>query len=578
MAKTVQFRGGTTTQHSTFTGANREITIDTDKHVPVVHDGVTPGGYPLALASASVKPDSMTVQESKDAVYQAHLSKDAIGKIKGLQSSASEIDNVAEFFNNIYVTPEMFGADGTRANDSIAIRSAINTGKILKLAKKRYYYDGTAIKNDFVAIEGSVMPKFNDGYTSLEGGSIIDGMLFCSGKNVYLQDFGVDVGSDTSAIDNDGLKCTTTLNSGKKLYIRNVIALLKSNTTPRHAILLESFQDVYCDNLHSVYGYFGIVVKCRNVVMSNLSSKDTKEDGLYIKSDDNFGTSSNITINGIKVDGKTTQANGIRVQSATAITSNVNIANIDVKDCITNILIQSLSNPVNNIVLSGKSINPINRSVYVSGNTKGINGIDISGLITEDCNNTGIEFAGVCTNVVANDINIKYKDTVTAVELGRGIIVGGQVLDTSFDNIKIGNTNELGSIVYNNTPGSNTIGYYKCKTSGGAKPQEGYSFVILSGTTAALSPIYNHRGNNIIVKVTPSTSPTNITSISKYKYGTTLFDPGTILTVLNSGSNPLYVNHNFGGNVVNDSSVNKLINPNASAQWAFGGAVWQQIV
>jgi hypothetical protein len=35
MAKTVQFRGGTTTQHSTFTGANREITIDTDKHLLV---------------------------------------------------------------------------------------------------------------------------------------------------------------------------------------------------------------------------------------------------------------------------------------------------------------------------------------------------------------------------------------------------------------------------------------------------------------------------------------------------------------------------------------------------------------
>ena len=92
MAKTVQFRGGTTTQHSTFTGANREITIDTDKHVPVVHDGVTPGGYPLALASASVKPDTLTTTQAKDAIYAAHLSKDAIEKINGLQSSASEID------------------------------------------------------------------------------------------------------------------------------------------------------------------------------------------------------------------------------------------------------------------------------------------------------------------------------------------------------------------------------------------------------------------------------------------------------------------------------------------------------
>jgi len=50
MSQQLQFRGGTTTQHSTFIGADREVTIDTDKHVPVVHDGTTPGGYPLALA------------------------------------------------------------------------------------------------------------------------------------------------------------------------------------------------------------------------------------------------------------------------------------------------------------------------------------------------------------------------------------------------------------------------------------------------------------------------------------------------------------------------------------------------
>lgn len=33
-------------------------------------------------------------EQAKDAVYQAHLSKDAMCKIEGLQSSASEIDDV----------------------------------------------------------------------------------------------------------------------------------------------------------------------------------------------------------------------------------------------------------------------------------------------------------------------------------------------------------------------------------------------------------------------------------------------------------------------------------------------------
>lgn len=48
MAKLVQRRRGTTAEHSAFTGANGEITHDTDKETIVVHDGTTQGGFPLA--------------------------------------------------------------------------------------------------------------------------------------------------------------------------------------------------------------------------------------------------------------------------------------------------------------------------------------------------------------------------------------------------------------------------------------------------------------------------------------------------------------------------------------------------
>ncbi len=48
MAIQVQQRGGTTTEHSSFTGAARELTIDTTKNTVVVHDGSTAGGIPLA--------------------------------------------------------------------------------------------------------------------------------------------------------------------------------------------------------------------------------------------------------------------------------------------------------------------------------------------------------------------------------------------------------------------------------------------------------------------------------------------------------------------------------------------------
>ena len=48
MAIQIQLRQGTTTEHSTFTGAVGEVTVDTTKDVPVVHDGVTVGGHPVA--------------------------------------------------------------------------------------------------------------------------------------------------------------------------------------------------------------------------------------------------------------------------------------------------------------------------------------------------------------------------------------------------------------------------------------------------------------------------------------------------------------------------------------------------
>jgi len=47
MAFAFQRRRGTTSAHSTFTGLNGELTVDTDKKVVVVHDGTTAGGTPL---------------------------------------------------------------------------------------------------------------------------------------------------------------------------------------------------------------------------------------------------------------------------------------------------------------------------------------------------------------------------------------------------------------------------------------------------------------------------------------------------------------------------------------------------
>jgi hypothetical protein len=68
----VQHRRGTTAAHSTFTGAVGEVTVDTDKHVPVVHDGSTVGGFPTALLTEVISRDA-TVAATAAAALAAEV-------------------------------------------------------------------------------------------------------------------------------------------------------------------------------------------------------------------------------------------------------------------------------------------------------------------------------------------------------------------------------------------------------------------------------------------------------------------------------------------------------------------------
>ena len=56
MAKQLQLRKGTATEHNTFTGANGEVTVDTTNKTLRVHDGTTAGGTQLAILTGGVVP------------------------------------------------------------------------------------------------------------------------------------------------------------------------------------------------------------------------------------------------------------------------------------------------------------------------------------------------------------------------------------------------------------------------------------------------------------------------------------------------------------------------------------------
>ncbi len=52
MPDQLQLRGGDTTSNSTFIGAQRELSVDTQTNTLILHDGVTPGGHRLATTAA----------------------------------------------------------------------------------------------------------------------------------------------------------------------------------------------------------------------------------------------------------------------------------------------------------------------------------------------------------------------------------------------------------------------------------------------------------------------------------------------------------------------------------------------
>jgi len=83
MAKQLRLRRGTTAQHTTtsggFTGAEGEVTVDTDKETLVVHDGSTVGGHPVAAEDmANVSSSDIVGRLAAGSITHAKLDGDAV--------------------------------------------------------------------------------------------------------------------------------------------------------------------------------------------------------------------------------------------------------------------------------------------------------------------------------------------------------------------------------------------------------------------------------------------------------------------------------------------------------------------
>ena len=83
MAKLLKLRRGTTSQHSSFTGAEGEVTVDTTKDTLVVHDGSTAGGHAVAAEDmANVSSANIVGRLGTGSIVKAKLEADIIDSTK----------------------------------------------------------------------------------------------------------------------------------------------------------------------------------------------------------------------------------------------------------------------------------------------------------------------------------------------------------------------------------------------------------------------------------------------------------------------------------------------------------------
>jgi len=62
MPSILKLRRGTTSEHISFTGVEGELTADTTKDCVILHDGLTAGGFEVAMAANVISLDALKAE------------------------------------------------------------------------------------------------------------------------------------------------------------------------------------------------------------------------------------------------------------------------------------------------------------------------------------------------------------------------------------------------------------------------------------------------------------------------------------------------------------------------------------
>ena len=165
MAKLLKLRRGSTSQHSSFTGAEGEVTVDTDKDVLVVNDGSTAGGHPLAAEDMSnVSSASIAGRLATDSIAPAKIAAGALDTDVTIVSAnitngtiVNEDVNASAAIAGTKIAPD-FGSQNLSTTGSLS-------GSALTLSNNNLIINGTQPQISFVDSDANpdYLVKINGG-------------------------------------------------------------------------------------------------------------------------------------------------------------------------------------------------------------------------------------------------------------------------------------------------------------------------------------------------------------------------------------------------------------------------------